>query len=227
LILIACGFFGVGLLAWFGGRGSVAHWLNAQGVNASQQEQLPAAQRYFELASRLDPSYPQPRYNLGFLYDQKWGRREIAIAHYKQAAYLDHPPAIAEYIRFKLLQGDTDYSPMLTLTKRCLDQTETPDQAFIRISCLKNQGWIRVRQQRWTRAEQHLSAALALSDAAPHTHCLLAQTLEAQGHTAQALPHWQKTLEFGQDEIDEHDRCMAAAEARLFPSHQDASTPLN
>jgi tetratricopeptide (TPR) repeat protein len=221
-ILITCGLLGAGLLIFFGGRSSVAQWLNDQGVQASRQDQLLTAQRYFEIARRLDPRYPQPRYNLGFLYDQRWGRREEAIAHYEAAAYLDHPAAIAEYIRFKLLNGDTDYGPMLTLIKRCLDRAEYPS---IRVSCLKNKGWIRVRQQRWTWAEAHLNEAIALLDQSAHTHCLLAQTLEAQGQTAQALPHWQKTLELGREEIDEHDRCLGVAETRLLTFDQDASPP--
>ncbi|MGB0561554.1 MAG: CHAT domain-containing tetratricopeptide repeat protein [Spirulinaceae cyanobacterium] len=212
-VLITCSLLCLGTITFWVGRGSAARWLNAQGIKARSENQFLKAQRLFEWASQLDSSYPQPLYNLGYTHDQELGKRDIAVIYYEQAAALGYPPAIAEHVRLKLLAGAENYYSMLTLSDHCLTKTQYP---WIEASCLKNKGWIQFRKQRWRAAERHLRDALDIVDDAPHTHCLLARTLEAQGQSTAALPHWQKTLQQGAEKIDEHDRCMGLAEQRLM-----------
>ncbi|NEO83795.1 MAG: hypothetical protein F6J87_05960 [Spirulina sp. SIO3F2] len=223
-VLVTCSLLLISITAFVGSRSPAAQLLNTLGIKARSERQFSGARRLFGWASWLDPNYPQPLYNLGYTYDQELGERDLAISYYKRAAYLDYPPAIAEYVRLLLLAGEDNYYAMLTLSDHCLDQTEYKG---IEVSCLKNKGWIQFRKQRWVVAERHLRAALDILDDAPHTHCLLAQTLEAQDRFAEALPHWNYALQFGVEKFDEHDHCMALAEARLLRSEpaNSATTP--
>ncbi|MGB0560795.1 MAG: CHAT domain-containing tetratricopeptide repeat protein [Spirulinaceae cyanobacterium] len=214
--MVALGTMVAGMIAAWGLRSPAAQWLNKQGNLAYEQQEMLVAERYFRRAAFLDRRYPHPRYGLAWLYDEVWGEPEAALQWYKEAALLEFPEAIAQYIRLELLNTDTltfaDASRFLKLSQHCLEKTT---YAGTTASCLKNRGWIRVLQQRWTKAEIDLREAIELHPEAPHSHCLLAQTLEAKDQPQAALKHWRKTLEYSAEHIPEQDVCLESAEERL------------
>lgn len=206
-----------GLIAVVSLRSPLAWGLNRQGKRAYQQNQLLAAQRYFQAAAAIAPDYAEPRYNLAWLLDEKWGQPEQAQQQYYAAALLGLPEAIAEYVRLRLLKpplSAAEYSSLYKLTQRCLEQELLP---ATEASCLKNRGWLRLQQQQWSAAEPDLQAALALRNDSPHTHCLLAQVMEANAAADAALVHWQQTLTQSQDHVQEQDHCRRLAQQRLNP----------
>ncbi|NEO85434.1 MAG: CHAT domain-containing protein [Spirulina sp. SIO3F2] len=198
-------------------RSPLAQILNLQGKAAYQRNQLLLAQRYFQGAEMLQPGYAEPRYNLAWLLDEKWGQTQKAEQQYYEAALLGLPEAIAEYVRLRLLTpnlSEAEYSSLYKLTQRCLEQDPL---LATQASCLKNRGWIRLQQQRWPKAQTDLQAALALRNDSPHTHCLIAQVFEATEQTEAAQSHWRETLKYSQDHVHEQDRCLRWAEQRLTP----------
>ncbi|MEM8638524.1 MAG: CHAT domain-containing protein [Cyanobacteria bacterium P01_G01_bin.54] len=213
---MVAGVMGTGIIAVWGLRSPIAQWLNQKGNAAYANQEPRVAERYFRRAAFLDQSYPHPRYGLAWLYDEVWGESEQALPWYEDAALLGFPEAIAQYIRLQLLASDAlapaDASKFLKLTQHCLEKTSYDGT---QASCLKNRGWIRVLQQRWPKAETDLREAIELQPESPHSHCLMAQVLEAQEQPQAALKYWRKTLEYAQDHIPEQDACLYLAEQRL------------
>jgi cytochrome c-type biogenesis protein CcmH/NrfG len=85
----------------------------------------------------------------------------------------------------------------------------------VKAACLKNRGWVRWKQRRLNEAEDDLRSAIALEHNSPHSHCLLAQVLEAKRKQQEALVAWKNTLEYSQYNVLEQDECINWAKQRL------------
>lgn len=210
------GLLGMIVFTAVGWRSPLAQFLNGQGQAAAEREQLRLAQRYFQVAATLHPGYAEPRYHLAWLLDERWGQIEQAESQYQAAALLGFPEAIAAYVRLRLLASAVsaeEYAHLYELTQRCLEQDLS---TTIEARCLNNRGWIQLRQRRWLSAQADLEAALALQPNRPHTHCLLAQALEATEQSEAARAHWRATLQYSQEHVQEQKRCLRWAERRLL-----------
>lgn len=196
----------------FGGS-HLAIWANELGIEQHKQGQLLQAQRYYKLATRLNPDYAQPYYNLGWLYDEGLGDREIAISFHQKAALRGLPEGAAEASRLLLLNRKPQAA--LQMTWHCLEQTK---YKAVKAACLKNRGWVRWQQGRLPEAEKDLKNAIALVHDSPHSYCLLAQIQEANAQPKKALEAWRNTLKYSRYNIPEQDECIAMANQRLTGS---------
>jgi len=86
---------------------------NNLGVLYLSQGKLYEAAAEFEWARRLMPGHPDPRINLGSVYE-KAGRHDDALAAYQSAldAYPDHLQATQSLVRLQVRNGKRDASTM-------------------------------------------------------------------------------------------------------------------
>lgn len=185
---------------------------NKLGVKNHQEGRLIAAKQYYRLATRLNPQYAQPYYNLGWLCEESLNDRTCARAAYQQAILRQFPAANAELARLQIL--DNDLPAALKTTE---DGLQWVKYDLVKAALLKNRGWIRFSQNRLEEAENDLRNAIALADDSPHSHCLLARVLQARGKP-EALVAWRRTYEDSEYRVPEQDHCIALSRQQLSHS---------
>jgi len=206
---VAIGLFGVISTYLFGGS-NLAILANQRGIKKHNDGELLRAQLYYHLATWLNPTYPQPYYNLAWLCDESLDDTACAKQRYKQAALRGLADAYPELVRLHLQQGNREIA--LKQTWECLEHS---DYDGVKAACLKNRGWIRWEQQRLEEAEADLRHAIALAPDSPHAYCLLAQVLDSKGNQQEAKVAWEKTLKYSEYNVPEQDKCMGLAQEYL------------
>ncbi|MEQ9623313.1 CHAT domain-containing tetratricopeptide repeat protein [Coleofasciculus chthonoplastes] len=206
---VAIGLVGVITSYLFCGS-NLAILANQRGIKNQKEGQLFRAQLYYHIATWLNPSYPQPYYNLAWLCDESLDDIACAKQRFKQAALRGLPDAYPELARLQLQQGDLQ--PALKQTWECLEHS---DYDGVKAACLKNRGWVRWEQQRLEEAEADLRHAIALQPDSPHAYCLLAQVLDTKGNKQEAKVAWKNTLNYSEYNVPEQDKCMGLAQEYL------------
>lgn len=202
----------VGVISSYFSFGSkLAVLSNELGLKNHHNDQLLMAQKYYQIASWLNPNYPQPYYNLAWLCDESLDDTACAEQRFQQAVLRGLPDAYPELARLHLQQGDLEAA--LKETWACLEHS---DYDGVRSACLKNRGWVRWEQQRLEEAEADLRNAIALAPDSPHAYCLLAQVLETKGNKKEAKVAWQNTLKYSEYNVPEQDKCMGLARKHLL-----------
>jgi len=204
VLLLGC----VGSYLFIGPK--IAVFANELGLKNHHEGQLFKAQVYYHLATLFDPNYAQPYYNLAWLCDEKLNDTKCALQEHQRAALRGLPDAYAEVARLQIL--DNKEQAALKASWQCLELTQNKK---VKAACLKNRGWVRWKQRRLNEAEDDLRSALALEHNSPHSHCLLAQVLEAKRKQQEALVAWKNTLEYSEYNVPEQDECINWAKQRL------------
>ncbi len=208
-IIIALG--GISSILFFGlFLPKLAIFVDDLGLKSHKEGQLLMAQRYYHLAALLNPNYAEPHYNLGWLCDENLNDANCAIQAYQNATLRGLPEASAELARLQILQGN--YSAAQKSIEHCLTWTKYD---AVKAACLKNRGWILKEQKHPKEAQEFLQKAIALRHDSPHSHCLLAQVLEAQGKNQEALVAWKNTLDYAKYNVPEQEGCITLANQRL------------
>ena len=209
-IALACvgGYLGIGP--------QIARWGNQLGMMSHDRGEFFTARALYRTAAALNFRYAAPHYNLGWLCDEM-GDRQCAIAAHQKAALRGYSEAYAEASRLQILDGD--YHGAIGGIRQCLARAEYD---AVRAACRKNLGWVRLKQERYEEAEEELRGAIALETDSPHSHCLLAQTLEAGGKSQQARQSWLDTLKYASDAVPEQDECIGLARKRLASGAQSS-----
>ena len=198
----------------FGSR--LAKLMNTVGLKHYEQGQHISAQRFYRLATLLDPNYANAYYNLGVVCSDVLNDLNCAIEAYQKSALRGLPEAYAEWSRLEIRNGNSE--GVLKAVEQCLKRTEFD---AVKTACLKNRAWVRWQQGRLQEAEQDLRIAIKLIDDSPHSHCLLAQVLEKQSQFKQALYYWRKSLQYANYTVVEQDECIAMAKQRLDSSGEE------
>lgn len=194
---------------------AIAITYNNRGENHYLDNRLASALGNYQVALNLRPDYPEAHYKLGLVYEDLQQEDE-AIAAYRFVVERD-VESVDELIwlkannnlaRLYILQGDTrDAVPLLIQSLNAvMAETSTTDATFAKInySLLKNLGWARLVQTRYSEAETHLDEAIRLLETTlpPETavrnrgssYCLMAQVLDAQARTVDADRVWETCL---------------------------------
>ena len=188
----------------------IASYLNDLGLKNYHNGQFFQARQYFQLATFVNYSSPEAHYNLGWFCDAKLDDLNCAKKSYEKAMLLGFPAANAELARLQIL--DNNLTPALKTVEGGLELAKYDgDQAAL----LKNRGWIRWNQKRLDEAENDLKTAIKLIHDSPHSHCLLAEVLEAKGKEKEALEAWKNTLKYSKPRVYEQDQCIGKAKQRL------------
>ncbi|MDY6939949.1 MAG: CHAT domain-containing protein [Cyanobacteriota bacterium] len=189
-----------------------------------QKGDLFTARFFYRSATVLDFRFAPPHYNLGWLCEEM-GDRSCAIRAYYRAAVRGLAEGYAQASRLQILDHNLDEA--LPGIRQCLDRAEYDG---VRVSCLKNLGWVRFEQQKYERAERKLQDAGALAQqipiSSPHTACLLAQTQEVLGKEGnETFSWWFHTLQYANPNFPEQEQCIVMAQERLgrSPEHSQIS----
>jgi len=184
---------------------------NRSAIGYHQNGQLLTAHLLYRLAGWLNPQKGIYHYNLGYLCDET-GDVECALSAHRTAALRGAPEGYAEAARLSIVRGDLHGA--LNSVSRCLDDPKYPG---VRVSCLKNLGWIRYEQGYYAEAERIFREALSIEPDSPHASCLLAHTLEALDRPQEARTVWTQFLELHHTtpKVPELGTCILDAHSRL------------
>jgi len=186
----------------------MSNFFNDRGGHRYITGELSNAQSDFERATSLDPNNLSAHYNLGRLYE---GLQQLdkARTSYLVAAQGDYAPAYNELGRLALQAAkspdDGGKLPEAAgLLQRGLELTgelpEGDERNHTTYALLKSLGWVRLKQERYSEAEDLLKKAIAFDETfrppefslpPAAAHCLLAQVLEKKKPLANASTQWE------------------------------------
>ncbi|MEG3878384.1 tetratricopeptide repeat protein [Microcoleus sp. herbarium19] len=205
LLMLAVGFGG-----WQFGLPELASFFNNKGIENYKANRLADTQQAYELALSLDPKSRPALYNLGWLCEEVQDL-ECARGKYLQAAKLGMPAAYSNLARLYIVEKK-NYAAAVHLLWQGLKLAEDDR---VKYSLLKNLGWARLKQDRYSEALQHLDAAIKLDSETPATYCLKAQVLEGMKKTKEALPQWKICLKYADSQEFDEDIWIGMARQRL------------
>lgn len=192
------------------------------GIKSYRNGDWSTAEAQLNRAIRLNAEDTQAHFQLGNLYEDLQ-LPDQARPQYQLAIQGGNPVAINNLARLNILKKD--YSAAVSLLLKALETDQK--HAFdikTKHAVLKNLGWARLKQGNYPDAEAQLGEAIALEtknqfnrDEIADTHCLLAQVLEAQKDTKEALVKWKICNQNANITIPEQDEWIALAQKRLSP----------
>ncbi|NES22638.1 MAG: tetratricopeptide repeat protein [Symploca sp. SIO3E6] len=204
-----------------------SNYFAASGFEDLQVGKLGSAEQDFKQAISLNNDNAQAHLYLGFIYEeyQEVNKAQkqylIATGGYLPEAYNN---LARLYIKSK------KYSEAANLANRGLKYAKEKDVEE-RFNLLKNQGWARLQQKRYSEAAKLLQGAISIAEA-PKTreeivnpgsaHCLLAQTLEQQKQ-ATALQQWGLCCQLGNRNNIDEDIWLHLAEEKLEEAGKSCS----
>ncbi len=186
-----------------------ARFYNNRAVLRHQAGEITAALQDYERALKLAPNFVEVHYNLGLLYEDL-GDYTRAQAEYRLAVEGNLDIAYVNLSRLYILDGKYAQAALL-LERHLADAVETD----VRYDLLKNLGWARLGQGRYSEAATHLQQAVALASNQAAAHCLLAQTYEGREQHDLALDEWEQCLALASVLRTEEDTWIGMARARL------------
>ncbi|WP_228049752.1 tetratricopeptide repeat protein [Tychonema sp. LEGE 06208] len=205
LLILTVGFGG-----WQFGLPELASLFNNRGLENYKANRLADTQQAYELALVVDPKSRAALYNLGWLCEEVQDL-QCARGKYLQAAKLGLPAAYSNLARLYILENK-NYAAAVHLLWQGLKVAEDDR---VKYSLLKNLGWARLKQARYSEALQHLDAAIKLDSEGPATYCLKAQVLEGMKKTKEALPQWKICLKYADSQEFDEDIWIGMARQRL------------
>jgi DNA-binding winged helix-turn-helix (wHTH) protein/Tfp pilus assembly protein PilF len=180
---------------------AIARSYNNRGLQLQQRGQIKAAIEDYQLALRLNSSYPDAHYNLADAYEEI-PDYDKALEEYQRAINADFQfyQAYNNLSRLYILRR-RDYGAALRLLDRALNLK--PQEASVQYSLRKNYGWANFELHHLGQAEQNLRLAAALNSERGAAHCLLAKVLDAQERAAVALAEWESCAAYSsQEEVE-------------------------
>jgi serine/threonine protein kinase len=136
----------------------------------------------YQKAFLLKPNNWEGHYGLGSFYDDR-GKYDLAEQQYKMAVQIDRDRAVGAINNLSRLRNiNGEYNAAIKLAQQGLSKTQVPDS---QAALYKNLGWAKFGQKRYLEAKNHLQKSLQLDPQRVDAYCLLAQTQEALGESAQ------------------------------------------
>ncbi|OUC15155.1 MAG: hypothetical protein B0A82_08380 [Alkalinema sp. CACIAM 70d] len=193
------------------------------GITSYRNGDWSTAEEQFNRALKLNPEDAQAHFQLGNLYEDLQ-LPDQARPQYRLAIQGGEPAAINNLARLHILKKD--YGAAVALLLKALDiDRKQPLNPQAKHAVLKNLGWARLKQKNYPNAEARLLEAIDLHsqhqftrDEIADPHCLLAQVLDAQKETQEALAHWKICNQNANITIPEQDEWVAIAQKRLIPN---------
>ncbi len=172
----------------------------------AQPQRLGSAESNFKRALAFNPDDAEAHFYLGLLYEDIQNF-DLARKEYEFGAMNYSWNALNNLARLYIL--NENYAAAVSLLKRPelrekWSNKEHADQENLEYYSVmhKNMGWARLKQNRLAEAKTELEAAIQFAEKAElfqtvgvAAHCLLAQVLEKECNTSQALKEWDKCLD--------------------------------
>jgi tetratricopeptide (TPR) repeat protein len=195
---------------------AIAVAYNNNGLNRFESGRLLGAQHQLERAVSLQPDYPRAHYNLGLVYEALL-EFDQAQTEYQIAMRGGLVAARNNLARLYIQKGRPSEAVHLLLN----GLAGNVDVPSIRHSMLKNLGWARLLQERYTEAIAVLNEAIALNPEPAAAHCLLAQALAGKGDQEGAATTCETCLTRARSRVSpEEDQWIDDCRQTLNPSSQ-------
>lgn len=168
--------------------------LNKIAVENIKQKRYDRARFYFDLALHLGANKSKVLNNIGYLYE-RMGEGDLARQHFQKSKLLGDPWGCNNEAFLDIL--DENYQRADELLRTCLGQMQSTNSELGEYLVRKNLGWaLFMKPGSWkhsdyTEAEKHLKVAIELRSEGGTANCVLAQVLDAQNRTSEALQQWQ------------------------------------
>jgi tetratricopeptide (TPR) repeat protein len=200
----------VGLGGWQLGLPELASFFNNLGFENHKANRLADTQKSYQLALSIDPDNRTALYNLAWLCEEV---QDLACARgkYLQAAKLGLPAAYSNLARLYIIENK-NYPAAVHLLGQGLKLAKDDR---VRYSLLKNLGWARLEQRRYSEALQHLDAAIKLDSERVAGYCLKAQVLDGMKKTKEAQSQWKICLKYADSQDFDEDIWIGMAGQRL------------
>ncbi|HEY9825503.1 MAG TPA: tetratricopeptide repeat protein [Stenomitos sp.] len=158
--------------------------LNNLGYTCAQQQDRECAVENYTEAIRKGPEGYSAYFNLGALYEDE-GNFTAAKTIYEKAIQASKGKAaepLNNLSRLYLIQRDAQQAKVLA--GKALKLTSVRENSYAKAVILKNLGWSYLIQKKYDLAQNMLNQSIKLYPNLASSHCLLAQTLEAQSTNA-------------------------------------------
>jgi tetratricopeptide (TPR) repeat protein len=168
--------------------------LNRLAVENISYKQYDRALYYFKLALRFGSNQPRIFNNRGYLY-QRMGELDLARENFQQSKRLGDPWGCNNEAFIDILEGQ--YQRADELLRTCLGQMQSTNNKLGEYLVRKNLGWTllmkpsQLKSEDYAEAEKHLKVAIEFYSDGGTANCVLAQVLEKQNRTSEALKEWQ------------------------------------
>lgn len=224
IILATC----IGFSTYFTFRAQIATYLNRVGVDYIRKDQYHRAIPYLQSAIIVNPQQSSAINNLGSIYE-RWGENDLALEMYRRAKLLgDAWGCKGEAL---IYMKDKKFISASELQRVCLQQIIASDKPsplgeyLIRkdlgFSLLRRKVHELMKRQDYLEAEYHLRIAIDIKPEEGVANCVLAQVLEAQGKSNEALEQWDFCVEFAQDEYPDEAEWIKMGRMRLEESGEN------
>ncbi len=200
----------------------IANAYTRRGWSRQKAEDLSGAYEDYSRAVALNVGIPGPHLYLARLLESL-GDESGARAEYRVTLRNCSDPGICaraanNLARLDILGGR--YAEAVSELRRWAESL--PNDPMLGYYTKKNMGWARLKQGRLKEAHQALDAALTIAgtrslpqNIAADAHCLLAETLEAEGQAQLARPQWFTCLRYVNAQTDEGDGWGHSAQERI------------
>lgn len=205
LLMLAVGFGG-----WQLGLPQLASFFNNRGFENHKANRLAETHKSYQLALALDPENRTALYNLAWLCEEVQDL-QCARGKYLQAAKLGMPAAYSNLARLYIVENK-NYSAATHLLQQGLKLAKDDR---VKYSLLKNLGWARLEQGRYSEALQNLDAAIKLDSERVAGYCLKAQVLDGMKKAKEAQSQWKICLKYADSQDFDEDIWIGMARQRI------------
>jgi tetratricopeptide (TPR) repeat protein len=192
----------------------IATFYNKWGWENYREREYNTAQNNYEIALKLNPNYAEAHFNLGRLYEDLEDS-ERARSEYELAIKGNYDKAYNNLARLYIIdKNNPKYDVAVQLLQKGLQVAKDDG---VKYNLKKNLGWARFEQKRYLEAKAALQEAISLGSERAAAYCLLAQVLEAQRETKDAINHqWENCLAYASSgKSAEEDKWIDEARKRL------------
>jgi tetratricopeptide (TPR) repeat protein len=198
--LISAIILSISLIALRTSLPSIALFYNNRGFESFKIGRIDDAKQDFIQAIRLNPNFMEANYNLGQIYERLQDS-DSALTKYKIAAELGSVRAYSVIGRLYNLKKDYPLAVYFLLKGKGLLEGSSKGSSIDRdidtkYAILRNLGWARLEQERYSEAKTHLKDAIKLLPERVSAHCLMAQVLEKQKQKENAKLFWNNCLKY-------------------------------
>ncbi|MEM1369282.1 MAG: tetratricopeptide repeat protein [Cyanobacteria bacterium P01_H01_bin.15] len=221
--LLFCGVLGL----WHFGPTALSRFYRVLGWNQFLNEEFAIAEKNLTRAIAFNPENIRAHYNLGVVYEEL-GNVEGAQAQYQVAGISGWNSANINLSRLLIQEGQPDEAAQLLVQNAAQIEADPTLSISDQYDFWTYLGWARLKQDRFTEAEEAFAQALDLTEVPeaeseiPNlatVHCLLAQTLEQQ-ENPQAIDQWRQCQALGNVENWREDKWVGQACQRLAKTEE-------
>jgi tetratricopeptide (TPR) repeat protein len=187
----------------------IAVLYNNQALELQNKGRTTSALSYYKRALALYPDYPAAHYNQGLLYEDLQDYK-TALTEYRLAVQGGLDAAYNNLARLNIINQNHKDAVTLLINGLTLVKDDR-----VKYDMLKNLGWARVSQSRFSEAEVNLRTAIDLDNSRAPAYCLLAQALDGEGDNQAALTAWNDCIKLANAGNPDEDQWIGMARQRL------------